>query len=89
MIETIHQTDIQQDSKGEEKQCAFEIRCMLMSSPCSINDDLGRLQIEYSPLSESETEALLTSLTSLHFHSFCVNVGELKILHVFISGLCF
>lgn len=45
---------------GGERQSAFEIRCILMSSPCSINDDLCRLQIEYSPVSEWKTELLLT-----------------------------
>lgn len=52
---------------GGERQSVFEIRCILMSSSCSINDDLCRLQIEYSPVSERKTEMLLTPrLSNLH-----------------------
>ncbi len=52
---------------GGERQSVFEIRCILMSSSCSINDDLCRLQIEYSPVSERESGMLLTPrLSNLH-----------------------
>ena len=50
---------------GGERQSAFEIRCILMSSSCSINDDLCRLQIEYRPVSERET-LLTPRLSNLH-----------------------
>lgn len=52
---------------GGERHSVFEIRCILMSSPCSINDDLCCLQIEYSPLSERETVTMLTPPLSNHF----------------------
>lgn len=52
---------------GGVRQTVFEIRCILMSSSCSINDDLCCLQIEYGPLSGRETEMQLTPLSNLHF----------------------
>lgn len=61
MIATIRQPHIRQAKEGGgARQSAFKISCILMRFHCSINDDLFFLQIEYSPLSEWETETLLT-----------------------------
>lgn len=58
----IKQADIKQgQGGGGERHGVFKIRCILMTSSCLINDDLCRLQIEYSLEPEKERETLLFS----------------------------
>lgn len=63
---------------GGERQSVFEISCILMSSSCSINDDLCHLQIEYSPVWEGDRDAA----DSIYIKSALMISSFLSFLHV-------